>query len=219
MGVDRDRQLPEDMARRRAEMLRLLERFGIRDRRVLEAMARVPRDEFVEASDRDVAYGDHALAIGEGQTISQPYVVARMTELLATRPEHKVLEVGTGSGYQAAVLAELVREVISIERHAALADAARDRLERLGYRDVRVIHADASLGYPPEATYDRILITAATPRLDPALAQQLTPDGLIVAPIGDLDLQELIVRDARGREERHGPVRFVPLRGQAGFRG
>jgi protein-L-isoaspartate(D-aspartate) O-methyltransferase len=200
-------------------MLRLLERFGIRDRRVLEAMARVPRDEFVEASDRDVAYGDHALAIGEGQTISQPYVVARMTELLATRPEHKVLEVGTGSGYQAAVLAELVREVISIERHAALADAARDRLERLGYRNVRVIHADASLGYPPEAPYDRILITAATPRLDPALAQQLTPDGLIVAPIGDLDLQELIVRDARGREERHGPVRFVPLRGQAGFRG
>jgi protein-L-isoaspartate(D-aspartate) O-methyltransferase len=200
-------------------MLRLLERFGIRDRRVLEAMARVPRDEFVEASDRDVAYGDHALAIGEGQTISQPYVVARMTELLATRPEHKVLEVGTGSGYQAAVLAELVREVISIERHAALADAARDRLDRLGYRNVRVIHADASLGYPPEAPYDRILITAATPRLDPALAQQLTPDGLIVAPIGDLDLQELIVRDARGREERHGPVRFVPLRGQAGFRG
>jgi protein-L-isoaspartate(D-aspartate) O-methyltransferase len=200
-------------------MLRLLERFGIRDRRVLEAIARVPREEFVEASDRDVAYGDHALAIGEGQTISQPYVVARMTELLATRPEHKVLEVGTGSGYQAAVLAELVREVISIERHAALADAARDRLERLGYRNVRVIHADASLGYPPEAPYDRILITAATPRIEPALAQQLTPDGLIVAPIGDLDLQELVVRDARGREERHGPVRFVPLRGQAGFRG
>jgi protein-L-isoaspartate(D-aspartate) O-methyltransferase len=200
-------------------MLRLLERFGIRDRRVLEAMARVPREEFVAPPDREVAYGDHALAIGEGQTISQPYVVARMTELLATRPEHKVLEVGTGSGYQAAVLAELVREVVSIERHAALADAARDRLERLGYRNVRVIHADASLGYPPEAPYDRILITAASPRLDPALAQQLKADGLIVAPIGDLDLQELIVRDARGREERHGPVRFVPLRGQAGFRG
>jgi protein-L-isoaspartate(D-aspartate) O-methyltransferase len=200
-------------------MLRLLERFGIRDRRVLEAMARVPREAFVEAADRDVAYGDHALAIGEGQTISQPYVVARMTELLATRPEHKVLEVGTGSGYQAAVLAELVREVITIERHAALADRARDRLERLGYRNVRVVHADASLGYPPEAPFDRILITAATPRLDPALAQQLTPDGLIVAPIGDLDVQELVVRDARGREERHGAVRFVPLRGEAGFRG
>jgi len=208
-----------DLASSRAEMLRLLERFGIRDPGVLEVMARVPREEFVSSADRDAAYGDHPLGIGEGQTISQPYVVARMTELLATHPEHRVLEVGTGSGYQAAVLAELVREVFSIERHAALADAARERLERLGYRNVRVIHADASLGYPSEAPYDRILITAATPRIDPALAQQLTADGRIVAPIGDLDLQELVVRDARGREERHGPVRFVPLRGQAGFRG
>ncbi|MGH2491327.1 MAG: protein-L-isoaspartate(D-aspartate) O-methyltransferase [Candidatus Limnocylindria bacterium] len=208
-----------DVERSRAEMVRLLERFGIRDRRVLEAMARVPREEFVPPADRDVAYGDHALAIGEGQTISQPYVVARMTELLATRPEQRVLEVGTGSGYQAAVLAELVREVISIERHASLADAARDRLERLGYTNVRVIHADASLGYSSEAPYDRILITAATPKIDPALAPQLTADGRIVAPVGDLDLQELVVRDARGREEHHGPVKFVPLRGQAGFRG
>lgn len=200
-------------------MLRLLERFGIRDRSVLEAMARVPREEFVSPADRDVAYGDHALAIGEGQTISQPYVVARMTELLATEAEHCILEVGTGSGYQAAVLAELVREVISIERHASLADAARDRLVRLGYANVRVIHADASLGYPPEAPYDRILITAATPGIDPALAQQLTADGRIVAPVGDLDLQELVVRDARGHEQRHGAVKFVPLRGEAGFRG
>jgi protein-L-isoaspartate(D-aspartate) O-methyltransferase len=109
--------------------------------------------------------------------------------------------------------------VISIERHAALAEAARDRLERLGYQNVHVIHADASLGYPTDAPYDRILITAATPRIDPALAQQLTADGRIVAPVGDLDLQELVVRDARGREERHGAVRFVPLRGEAGFRG
>jgi protein-L-isoaspartate(D-aspartate) O-methyltransferase len=200
-------------------MLRTLQRFGIRDARVLEAMARVPREEFVSDADRDIAYGDHALSIGEGQTISQPFVVARMTELLATLPEHRVLEVGTGSGYQAAVLAELAREVISIERHAALADAARERLQRLGYANVRVIHADASLGYPPEAPYDRILITAAAPRIDPALAEQLTPDGLIVAPVGDLDQQELVVRDARGREQRHGPVRFVPLRGRAGFRG
>ena len=200
-------------------MVRQLERFGIRDRWVLDAMARVLREEFVGAADRDAAYGDHALAIGEGQTISQPYVVARMTELLATEPDHRVLEVGTGSGYQAAVLGELVRELISIERHASLADAARERLERLGYANVRVIHADASLGYPPEAPYDRILITAATPAIDPALVQQLTADGRIVAPIGDLDLQELVVRDARGREEHHGPVRFVPLRGEGGFRG
>ena len=200
-------------------MLRVLERFGIRDKRVLDAMSRVPREEFVAEADRDLAYGDHALAIDEGQTISQPYVVARMSELLATQPEQRVLEIGTGSGYQAAVLAELVREVISIERHASLADAARDRLERLGYANVRVIHADASLGYPLDAPYDRIIVTAAAPRIDPALAQQLTPDGLIVAPVGDLDLQELVVRDARGREQRHGAVRFVPLRGEAGFRG
>jgi len=200
-------------------MLQLLERFGIRDRRVLDAMARVPREEFVSPADREIAYGDHALPIGEGQTISQPYVVARMTELLATESDQRILEVGTGSGYQAAVLAELVREVISIERHASLADAARDRLERLGYANVRVIQADASLGYPPEAPYDGILITAATPAIDPALAQQLTAGGRIVAPIGDLDLQELVVRDARGNEQRHGAVRFVPLRGEAGFRG
>ncbi|MEP6694067.1 MAG: protein-L-isoaspartate(D-aspartate) O-methyltransferase [Chloroflexota bacterium] len=208
-----------DTARQRDEMLRLLERFGIRDRRVLEAMARVPREEFVSSADRDVAYGDHALPIGEGQTISQPYVVARMTELLEVRPEHRVLEVGTGSGYQAAVLADLAREVISVERHAPLADAARERLERLGYGNVRVIHADASLGYPAEAPYDGILITAATPAIDPSLAQQLTADGRIVAPVGDLDHQDLVVRDARGREQRHGAVRFVPLRGEAGFRG
>src|SRR6266446_4034874 len=155
----------------RDQMVRDLRRMGIRDERVLAAMAKVPRERFVRDEDRDVAYGDHALQIGEGQTISQPYVVARMTELLATEPEHRVLEVGTGSGYQAAVLGELVRELVSIERHASLADAARERLERLGYANVRVIHADASLGYPPEAPYDRILNTAATPAIDPALVQ------------------------------------------------
>jgi protein-L-isoaspartate(D-aspartate) O-methyltransferase len=211
--------VPVETERRRAEMLRLLERFGIRDRRVLDAMARVPREEFVSPADREVAYGDYALSIGEGQTISQPYVVARMTELLATEPGQRVLEVGTGSGYQAAVLAGLVREVISIERHASLAEAARDRLERLGYANVRVIRADASLGYPPEAPYDRILITAAAPAIDPALAQQLTAEGRIVAPVGDLDLQELVVRDLRGNDQRYGAVKFVPLRGEAGFRG
>jgi protein-L-isoaspartate(D-aspartate) O-methyltransferase len=198
-------------------MVRVLERYGIRDRRVLEAMARVPREEFVREQDRDVAFGDHALGIGEGQTISQPYVVARMTELLATEPHHRVLEVGTGSGYQAAVLAELVREVVSVERHATLADAARERLERLGYGNVKVIAADASLGWPAEAPYDRIIVTAASPGIDPALAAQLTPDGRVVAPIGDRDRQELVVRYANGRAELHGPVRFVPLRGQAGF--
>ena len=201
----------------RAEMVELLRRLGIRDARVLEAMGRVPREEFVRAQDRDAAYGDHALPIGEGQTISQPYVVARMTELLDVGPTHRVLEVGTGSGYQAAVLGELAREVVSVERHASLADGARERLARLGYANVRVVHADASLGYAEAAPYDRVVVTAASPRIDPALEAQLSPGGLLVAPIGDEETQELVVRDAAGRERRHEPVRFVPLRGRGGF--
>src|SRR4030081_3833157 len=140
-------------------------------------MEPVPRDAFEEASDRDVAYGDHALPIGEGQTISQPYIVARMTELLDPRSTDRVLEVGTGSGYQAAGLGQLAADVVTVERHAALAEAARALLARLGYRNVRVVHDDASLGYPAKAPYDRILITAATPQIDPALAAQLTPAG------------------------------------------
>ena len=201
----------------REDMLEHLRRLGIRDARVLAAMAEVPREEFVRSADHDVAYGDHALPIGEGQTISQPYVVARMTELLDVRPEHHVLEVGTGSGYQAAVLSRLARDVVSVERHRALADQAREVLARLGYDNVRVVHDDASLGHPPAAPYDRVIVTAASPGIDPALAAQLAPGGLIVAPIGDEEMQELIVRDARGNERRHGAVRFVPLRGRAGF--
>lgn len=198
-------------------MVEQLRRLGIRDGRVLSAMSRVPRDEFVREADREVAYGDHALPIGEGQTISQPYVVARMTELLEVAPEHHVLEIGTGSGYQAAVLGELARDVVSVERHASLADAARDRLARLGYGNVRVVHADASLGFPEAAPYDRVIVTAASPGIDPALTGQLAPDGRVVAPVGDEEMQELVVRDARGHEHRHGAVRFVPLRGRGGF--
>ena len=201
----------------RDEMVRHLRRLGIGDPRVLEAMSRVPREEFVREEDRDVAYGDHALPIGEGQTISQPYVVARMTELLDPGTDDRVLEVGTGSGYQAAVLSELARDVVTVERHAALAARARETLARFGYQNVRVYHGDASLGRPEDAPYDRIIVTAATPSIDPALLAQLTDDGRVVAPVGDESLQELVVRDARGREERHGAVRFVPLRGRAGF--
>ena len=201
----------------RDEMVRHLRRLGIRDPRVLEAMTQVPREEFVRDADRDAAYGDHALPIAEGQTISQPYVVARMTELLDVRPEHHVLEIGTGSGYQAAVLGELAKDVVSVERHRSLAEGARERLARLGYDNVRVIHDDASLGYPAEAPYDRIIVTAATPSIEPALSAQLAPGGRLVAPVGDEEMQELVVRDSRGREEHHGAVRFVPLRGRAGF--
>jgi protein-L-isoaspartate(D-aspartate) O-methyltransferase len=141
-----------------------------------------------------------------------------MTELLDLRPTDRVLEVGTGSGYQAAVLGQLAADVVTVERHASLAQVARDLLGRSGYRNVRVVHDDASLGYPAKAPYDRILITAATPQIDPALSAQLTPAGRIVAPVGDEEMQELVVRHANGREERHGAVRFVPLRGEAGFR-
>jgi protein-L-isoaspartate(D-aspartate) O-methyltransferase len=198
-------------------MVELLRRLGIRDERVLAAMSDVPREEFVREADRDVAYGDNALPIGEGQTISQPYVVARMTELLDVALEHHVLEVGTGSGYQAAVLSRLARDVVTVERHRTLADRARELLARLGCDNVRVVTDDASLGYPTDAPYDRIIVTAATPAIEPDLAAQLSPGGLIVAPVGDEDLQELVVRDARGNERRHGAVRFVPLRGRAGF--
>lgn len=198
-------------------MVAQLRHLGIRDDRVLAAMGRVPREEFVRPSDREVAYGDHALPIGEGQTISQPYVVARMSELLEVGPTDRVLEVGTGSGYQAAVLGELAYDVVSVERHRPLADAARERLARLGYANVRVIDADGSLGYPVGAPYDRVLVTAASPAIAPALEAQLAPAGRIVAPVGDEEMQELVVRDASGRERRHGAVRFVPLRGRGGF--
>jgi len=199
-------------------MIVQLRHMGIRDERVLQAMARVPRERFVREEDREVAYGDHALAIAEGQTISQPYVVARMTELLDVDGGHHVLEVGTGSGYQAAVLAELARDVVSVERHASLAEHARSLLAELGYDNVRVVAGDASVGFAEAAPYDRILVTAASPGISPELDRQLAPDGLIVAPVGDEEMQHLVVRRADGRETRHGAVKFVPLRGRAGFR-
>ena len=201
----------------REAMVRDLRRMGIRDERVLAAMAKVPRERFVREEDRDVAYGDHALGIAEGQTISQPYVVARMTELLSVDSTHHVLEVGTGSGYQAAVLAELARDVVTVERHIVLADRASVLLAELGLATVKVVAGDASIGYPPDAPYDRILVTAASPGIAPELVRQCAPDGRIVAPVGDREMQHLVVRHPDGRETRHGAVKFVPLRGRAGF--
>jgi protein-L-isoaspartate(D-aspartate) O-methyltransferase len=206
-----------DFEDERAQMVRDLRRMGIRDERVLAAMARVPRERFVREDDVDVAYGDHALGIAEGQTISQPFVVARMTELLDLAPTHHVLEVGTGSGYQAAVLAELGRDVVTVERHVPLADRASALLAELGYENVKVIAGDASIGYPPDAPYDRILVTAASPGIAPELVRQSAPDGRIVAPVGDQEMQHLVTRYPDGRETRHGAVKFVPLRGRAGF--
>jgi protein-L-isoaspartate(D-aspartate) O-methyltransferase len=201
----------------RDDMVLQLRQLGIRDARVLDGMARVPREEFVRDVDRDLAYEDRALPIDLDQTISQPYVVARMTELLEIDSRDRVLEVGTGSGYQAAVLGELAGEVVSVELHEALAAAARDRLARLGYKNVRVEQGDGSVGFAAAAPYDGIIVTAAAPSLDPELASQLTKDGRIVAPVGPRELQELIVLRADGRLERHGKVGFVPLRGRAGF--
>jgi protein-L-isoaspartate(D-aspartate) O-methyltransferase len=202
----------------RALMVRDLRRMGIRDERVLAAMEKVPRELFVKEEDRDVAYGDHALAIPEGQTISQPYVVARMTELLEVQAEHHILEVGTGSGYQAAILAELAHDVVTVERHVPLADRAREILTELGYANVKVVAGDASAGYPPDEPYDGILVTAASPAISPELIRQCKPDGRVVAPVGDQEMQHLVVRLPDGRETRHGAVKFVPLRGRAGFR-
>jgi len=195
---------------------------GIRDERVLVALLAVRRDQFVPDWQRSVAYADEALPIPAGQTISQPYIVARMTELLAVEPGDRVLEIGTGSGYQAAVLAALGCRVTTIERHAELAAAARERLVRLGYGDsVEVRVGDGSLGAPDGAPWPGILVTAAAPSVPVPLREQLDPDGgRLVVPVGSHDRQDLIVVERYGDEwvERSdGPVVFVPLVGEAGF--
>ncbi|HYN14491.1 MAG TPA: protein-L-isoaspartate(D-aspartate) O-methyltransferase [Terriglobales bacterium] len=193
---------------------------GIRDERVLDAMARVPRHEFVPPEYHDEAYEDHPLAIGEGQTISQPFVVAAMLEALALRPEDVVLEVGTGSGYETAVLAELVRTVYSIERIASLTERARAVLERLGYSNVSVAHGDGSLGLPEAAPFDAIVVSAAAPHVPASLMDQLRDGGRLVIPVGSGFAQELqLVRkigDASTTMYLDG-VRFVPLIGREGF--
>lgn len=197
---------------------RLIERLradGIRDPRVLDAMRRVPRHLFVDEGLESRAYEDTALPIGQGQTISQPYIVARMTEaILEHGTPRKVLEVGTGSGYQAAVLAPLVPEVYSVERIHRLLREARMRLRRIGAANVRARHDDGRLGWPEMAPFDAILVTAAGERIEPALIDQLAPDGVLVAPVGPPNAQRLIRlrRTAAGEvREDLGGVAFVPL--------
>jgi protein-L-isoaspartate(D-aspartate) O-methyltransferase len=187
---------------------------GIGDERVLDAMLRVPRHEFAPERYRDQAYEDHPLPIGEGQTISQPYIVARMLEALAIKPTSKVLEVGTGSGYLTAVLAELAAQVVSVERHAALADAARELLCRLGYTNVRVIVGDGSGGFAEGAPYDAIIVSAAAAEVPPALLVQLAEGGRMIIPVGAGDSQQLqLIRMENGqpRISLHELCRFVPL--------
>jgi len=210
-----------ETAEARARMVaEQLERRGIRDARVLDAMRRVPRDAFVAPADHWRAYADQALPIGEGQTISQPYMVAAMTEALGLAGGERVLEIGTGSGYQAAILAELAGEVISIERHAALAEAARGRLADLGYANVTVLVADGSVGYPGCGPYAGILVAAGAPRVPEALKLQLAENGRLVIPVGPQGHQELTVlrREAgQWRETTREPCVFVPLIGQEGW--
>ncbi|MBI3963293.1 MAG: protein-L-isoaspartate(D-aspartate) O-methyltransferase [Deinococcus sp.] len=157
---------------------------GVHDPRVLEALRTVPRHQFVPPEYVDDAYDDRPLEIGFGQTISQPYIVAYMTELLAPLPQHRVLEIGTGSGYQAAVLAELVAQVYSVEIIPELGTAAQERLKRLGYENVQVRIADGWLGWPERAPFDRILVTAAVSQIPPPLLEQLRPGGRLVMPLG-----------------------------------
>ncbi len=193
---------------------------GIRDPRVLEAMLSVPRHRFVRPGDEARAYGDHPLPIGFGQTISQPYIVAKMTELLAPEPDSSVLEIGAGSGYQTAILARLSRQVFAVERIPALADRARRILEELGYENVQFHVRDGTLGLPDRAPFDRILVAAAAPEVPAALLEQLAEGGRLVIPVGNLFGQQLVVYERRnGRLQREEDIlcRFVPLVGAQGW--
>ena len=205
----------DDQGVGRMEFLLALRRRGIADQAVLKAMDEVPREQFVEAGMIDSAYADQALPIACGQTISQPYVVAYMTERLGVKPEHRVLEIGTGSGYQTAVLSRLAREVVSIERYRTLAETARRRLDELGYHNVEVIAGDGFAGMPARAPYDRIIITAAAERIPQTLVDQLAAGGVMILPLGPREGAQHIVKLTKlqtglAREDLI-PVRFVPL--------
>jgi protein-L-isoaspartate(D-aspartate) O-methyltransferase len=195
---------------------------GVGDQRVLAAMRKIPRHLFVPKGYERAAYEDRPLPIGEGQTISQPYIVAVMTEQLELKPQDRVLEVGTGSGYQAALLAELAATVISIERLEDLADRAQQNFDRAGVTGVRVVVGDGTQGYPPEAPYDAIVVTAASPTIPGPLIDQLAEGGRLIAPVGPRECQDLIkLVKHEGRVEKIplGGVCFVPLIGQFGWRG
>ncbi|MDH3495907.1 MAG: protein-L-isoaspartate(D-aspartate) O-methyltransferase [Gemmatimonadota bacterium] len=201
---------------RRQAMVDVIVRAGVRDTTTLGAMLRVPRHEFVPADVRDLAYGDHPLPIGHGQTISQPYIVAFMTEVLGARPGLKVLEVGTGSGYQAAVLAAIGCDVYTMEIFEVLATEAAARLRLLGYDGVRVRHGDGHHGWPEAAPFDAVIVTAAAGYVPPKLLEQLKPGGRMVIPVGSVyGVQNLILveKDPRGRMTTRNllPVRFVPM--------
>lgn len=195
---------------------------GVRDERVLAALREVPRERFVPAELADRAYADAPLPVAEGQTISQPYIVALMIEALALRPGDRVLDIGTGSGYAAAVMSRIAAEVYGIERHAALVDYARERFEALAYRNVHLRQGDGTLGWPEQAPFDAIMVAAAGPRVPAALRAQLAEGGRLVMPIGPERAVQSLIRLTRigldkWDRETLCDVRFVPLIGSQGW--
>ncbi len=209
-------------AERRTMIDQQIRRRGVRDEKVLEAMFAVPRHEFVRPEHIAAAYEDRPLPIGATETISQPYIVAAMTAAARITAGDKVLEIGTGAGYQAAILAYLGAHVVSIERNASLAESARERLERLGYASVEIIQGDGSEGHSLGAPYQAILVTAAAPRLPEPLVEQLADGGRLVIPVGDLSRQDLKLVLKHGHETSTrflDPCQFVPLVGKHGWPG
>jgi protein-L-isoaspartate(D-aspartate) O-methyltransferase len=195
-------------------------RRGVSNARVLEALLAVPRHVFVPPENRSQAYADGALTIGEGQTISQPYMVAVMTEALQVESHHRVLEIGTGSGYQTAILAELAQEVYSVERSQPLAEDARMLLEEMGYSNIQFRVGDGTKGWPDKAPFDRIIVTAGAPAVPNELKSQLCEGGLLVIPVGGRALQELFRYTRKGDDLVGQPItscRFVPLVGEEGW--
>ena len=207
-------------SRRRAMVDEQIRKRGIRSPRLLEVLERVPRHLFVPEELAAYAYEDRALGIGEDQTISQPYMVAAMTQYLELEGNERVLEVGAGSGYQAAVLSELANEVITVEKNESLAQAARQRLATLGYRNIPVKLGDGTLGWPDAAPFGAILVAAAAPAIPPPLVEQLAEGGRLVIPVGQTDKQMLLrIRKSAGQilEEKLFACQFVPLRGRYGW--
>ncbi|HSO22299.1 MAG TPA: protein-L-isoaspartate(D-aspartate) O-methyltransferase [Chondromyces sp.] len=207
---------------RRKMVRHQIEARGIRDGRVLDAMREVPREAFLPAELADYAYEDGPLPIGSGQTISQPFIVASMVDALDLEPGDRVLEIGGGSGYAAAVISQIAGEVFAIERHGELAEAARERLEKLGYSNVHILHGDGTKGWPDEAPFDAIVVAAAGPKVPESLRQQLAVGGRMVIPVGPTRFEQRLVRvtrtDGGFEEEQLEPVRFVPLIGEEGWR-
>jgi protein-L-isoaspartate(D-aspartate) O-methyltransferase len=212
-------EMPEQQRARMVE--EQLRARGVRDPRLLAAMGRIPREEFIANEDLGNAYGDHPLPIGAGQTVSQPYIVAAMVAALELRSTDRVLEVGTGTGYEAAILGDLAAEVWTIERHEELAMKARETLARLGYANVHVVVGDGSVGLPQHAPFDKILVAAAAPKIPPSLVAQLADGGRLVVPVGNRAEQQVQVVQKVGVEivvTMHDLCRFVPLVGEEGWK-